>query len=64
MREIMEDSLIQGQDEFYVQWHLTNRCNLRCAHCYQEDYTGDSEMGLEALNSVVDKLIQSIEYRK
>ena len=57
----MEDSLIQGQDEFYVQWHLTNRCNLRCAHCYQEDYTGDSEMGLEELKSVADKLIQALE---
>lgn len=21
-----------------LQWHLTNRCNLRCAHCYQDDY--------------------------
>jgi radical SAM protein with 4Fe4S-binding SPASM domain len=21
-----------------LQWHLTDRCNLRCAHCYQEDY--------------------------
>ncbi len=21
--------------EFFVQWHLTERCNLRCRHCYQ-----------------------------
>ena len=21
-----------------LQWHLTDRCNLRCAHCYQDDY--------------------------
>jgi AdoMet-dependent heme synthase len=21
--------------EFTVQWHLTDRCNLRCQHCYQ-----------------------------
>ena len=20
---------------FFVQWHLTERCNLRCRHCYQ-----------------------------
>lgn len=19
-----------------LQWHVTERCNLRCAHCYQE----------------------------
>ncbi len=22
--------------EFFFQWHLTERCNLRCIHCYQE----------------------------
>ena len=21
--------------EFFLQWHLTERCNLRCRHCYQ-----------------------------
>lgn len=25
-------------DRLLLQWHLTDRCNLRCAHCYQEDY--------------------------
>jgi radical SAM protein with 4Fe4S-binding SPASM domain len=24
-----------------LQWHLTERCNLRCAHCYQDGYTGE-----------------------
>ncbi len=22
----------------FLQWHITHRCNLRCVHCYQEDY--------------------------
>ena len=22
--------------EFFIQWHLTERCNLQCHHCYQE----------------------------
>ena len=22
-----------------LQWHITNSCNLRCKHCYQDDYT-------------------------
>ncbi len=21
--------------QFFIQWHLTERCNLRCLHCYQ-----------------------------
>lgn len=28
-----------------LQWHLTERCNLRCTHCYQSSYQGH-ERGL------------------
>ena len=24
-----------------LQWHITERCNLRCAHCYQDGYAGE-----------------------
>jgi radical SAM protein with 4Fe4S-binding SPASM domain len=27
--------------EFFIQWHLTERCNLRCRHCYQQEHIGD-----------------------
>ena len=27
------------QRPFTLQWHITHRCNLRCAHCYQTDYS-------------------------
>jgi radical SAM protein with 4Fe4S-binding SPASM domain len=23
------------------QWHITDRCNLRCTHCYQDSYLGE-----------------------
>lgn len=23
------------EDEFYFQWHVTERCNWKCKHCYQ-----------------------------
>lgn len=29
--------------KFVFQWHITHRCNLRCKHCYQEDYSEDLE---------------------
>lgn len=35
-----------------LQWHLTNRCNLRCSHCYQETY-GGGEMPYAELLSVL-----------
>lgn len=40
----------------HLQWHLTDRCNLRCSHCYQDGYT---EHGLE-----FDELLEIIEQFK
>ena len=28
---------------FTLQWHITHRCNLRCRHCYQDDYSAFSD---------------------
>ena len=30
-----------GPHRLVLQWHVTERCNLRCTHCYQESYSGD-----------------------
>lgn len=27
--------------DFFLQWHITNRCNLQCRHCYQSGTSGD-----------------------
>ncbi len=32
------------ETEFYFQWHITDLCNLRCKHCYHDNY---KEKGLE-----------------
>jgi radical SAM protein with 4Fe4S-binding SPASM domain len=37
-----------------LQWHLTERCNYRCAHCYQEGYAGE-ELGFEELLEVLEQ---------
>ncbi len=37
-----------------LQWHVTERCNLRCAHCYQESYRGD-ELGFQDLLLILDQ---------
>ncbi|MDW7711462.1 MAG: radical SAM protein [Deferrisomatales bacterium] len=41
--------------EFFVQWHVTERCNLRCLHCYQLGCAGE-ELPLAELLSVVDEV--------
>jgi len=38
------------QTEFYYQWHITNKCNLRCKHCYHEDYQDAGLTTPELLN--------------
>ena len=41
--------------EFFVQLHLTERCNLRCTHCYQDGNRPD-EMSLSEIKSVIDEV--------
>ncbi|MDP3786105.1 MAG: radical SAM protein [Candidatus Omnitrophota bacterium] len=43
-------------DKLYFQWHITDACNFRCRHCYQDDFTKDSELGLDALIKVYNNI--------
>lgn len=45
--------------EFYFQWHIFSKCNLRCKHCYQDDYS-HGEMDLEKLKRVADQMILAL----
>jgi radical SAM protein with 4Fe4S-binding SPASM domain len=46
---------LRGLRRFTFQWHVTERCNLRCAHCYQEAY-GGAELGFEQWLEVLAQL--------
>lgn len=37
---------------FNIQWHITDRCNCRCLHCYQSEYSVQTEYSvlLQMLN--------------
>jgi radical SAM protein with 4Fe4S-binding SPASM domain len=41
-------------DHLVLQWHITERCNYRCAHCYQESYS-DSELSFADLLNIVEQ---------
>jgi radical SAM protein with 4Fe4S-binding SPASM domain len=45
--------------EFFVQWHLTERCNLNCSHCYQTGARVD-ELSLAEIREVLDEIIEMI----
>ncbi|MFO7607145.1 MAG: radical SAM protein [Desulfurivibrionaceae bacterium] len=53
--------MISPPQEFFVQWHLTERCNLSCSHCYQNGVTmaelSRSEVG-EVLGEI-DEMLQA-----
>ncbi len=46
---------INNPMEFFIQLHLTERCNLKCTHCYQ---SGESpyEMSLAEIRSVIGEV--------
>jgi MoaA/NifB/PqqE/SkfB family radical SAM enzyme len=39
--------------DFFLQWHLTERCNLRCQHCYQGERPAE-EMPPDAVRREID----------
>lgn len=38
-------------EPFFLQWHLTDRCNLKCRHCYRDERKTD--LDLEALRAIL-----------
>lgn len=50
---------ISGHSEFYFQWHVTEKCNLRCSHCYQTN-NSDLEMTTDELFHVADKIFKAL----
>lgn len=46
--------------EFFVQWHLTENCNLRCRHCYQGERSAD-EMTLPEIQKVISEVSDMVK---
>jgi len=53
---MQQNNIKPSHNDFYFQWHITDRCNLRCSHCYQSDYSHASELSFEELKTVADKI--------
>ncbi len=50
---------INNSFDFLIQWHLTERCNLKCSHCYQ---TGKhiNEMSYVEIKETVKEIAETI----
>lgn len=49
------------KDQFHIQWHIANLCNLRCRHCYQEDFSREKDLDWAGLKRVADNLLITIK---
>lgn len=50
---------INNSFDFFIQWHLTEQCNLHCTHCYQ---TGDRmhEMTLPEIKDTINEISDTL----
>ena len=49
----------EQQDAFYFQWHFIESCNLRCVHCYQEDYQKE-HLPIEKLLQIAENMDKTL----
>ncbi|NWF92636.1 MAG: radical SAM protein [Syntrophaceae bacterium] len=52
---------IPKKDQFYIQWHITNYCNLRCQHCYQDDFSKDKDLDWSGLKKIFDNVLATLQ---
>ena len=48
------------KNKLVFQWHLTNRCNKRCSHCYQEGYQ-NKEFTTEELLDIGNQYLELLD---
>jgi len=49
------------KERFYFQWHITNYCNLRCQHCYQEDFSRSKDLDWSGLKRISDNILTTVQ---
>lgn len=54
-------TVFSADQEFYFQWHITERCNARCAHCYQSSYQASGEYSLEQLEAAFERMEEALK---
>jgi len=48
------------KDQFHIQWHITNLCNLRCKHCYQEDFSNRYDLDWGGLKKISNNILSTL----
>jgi len=53
--------MVNLKSGFILQFHLTEKCNLRCKHCYQEDKYIKGELDIEGKKRIIDMFGKAID---
>jgi radical SAM protein with 4Fe4S-binding SPASM domain len=48
------------KEQFHIQWHITNLCNLRCRHCYQDDFSNQRDLDWTGLQEVAKNILATV----
>lgn len=46
---------------FGFQWHITNHCNVRCRHCYQDDFTGKQDLDTIEVKRIINRITSTLQ---
>ena len=52
---------ISKPKKLLLQWHITNLCNLRCQHCYQDEHNNNSDVSKDELLIILNQYIQLLK---
>lgn len=47
--------------EFSFQWHITDLCNLRCKHCYQERFDNNRDLSIDKWDRIIHDIVNTLE---
>lgn len=57
-----------SKPNFYIQWHITNKCSQRCRQCYlfqdKESVVKEEDLELDKLCLIVDDMIETVNLLK
>ncbi len=49
---------------FHIQWHITDICNCRCQHCYQDSFSPASQLSFSALVKIFENIKDFLQRKK
>ncbi|MFA5411396.1 MAG: radical SAM protein [Candidatus Omnitrophota bacterium] len=60
--ELTKNKLILRPLHFTLQWHITERCNWNCRHCYRPDEPAKKELPLKNLLEIFKQYLNLLEF--